>query len=78
VNSLRTDLADLYRRLKKAKEDIDVLKQEYELYKDHDLIEIVDDPTQPAPVCPSAFESLRFACVAVDDAVKNASMLRAK
>lgn len=76
MNLSIADPFDLCERLKRAQQEIEVIKREYEAYDDQGLIEVVDNPTEPDPICSSVPEALLFALAALNDAVKNASRLR--
>lgn len=77
MNASAADPADLCERLRRAKRELEAIRQEYGTYDDHDLdVDDLADPIEPDVALSSVCGGLLFACNALDDAVRAASRLR--
>lgn len=77
MNVSAADPADLCERLRRAKRELEALRQEYGVYDDHDLdVDNLGDPIEPDAALSSVRGGLLLACTALDDAASAASRLR--
>jgi hypothetical protein len=77
MNVSAADPVDPCERLRRAKRELEAIRQEYGAYDDHDLdVDDLGDPIEPDAALSSVCGSLLLACNALDGAVRTAARLR--